>query len=449
MMRFAAALLIAVAACSSPGATIGEGWKKVLDTPPGPIEALDILFVIDNSGSMYNDQYALVTAAGDQLFAQLEAELGGMPDLHVGVISTDLGAGNYDISGCAEPGDNGRLLKGPPDGPECPGITGNFLSDVDDGQGGRLRNYQGALVDNFACLGRLGIEGCGFEQPLEAMKRALDGSNPENTGFMRPDALLLIAFLGDEDDCSAYDTGLFDTSQTELDSPLGPVSSYRCFEFGVVCDVDNPRVIGDKTGCEPREDSAYITPLADYVAFLDTLKPDPALVMLAGIVPPPGPVKVQVSDAQWFELAPACTPPPIPCPPEEPNCVQGPVQPAVRLDAIIHSFPTRYAFEPMCDDTMAAMLNRIARSTAGVMAADTCILGDNPLPADPTCRAFDVLGDARTAIPPCGDGDATCFAIVQDADRCGYTPSNLRVDVQRAAPPPTGTRLLVECLPGS
>ena len=42
------------------------------------------------------------------------------------------------------------------------------------------------------------------------MKRALDGSNPENEGFLRDDAFLAVIFVADEDDCSAFSRGVFD-----------------------------------------------------------------------------------------------------------------------------------------------------------------------------------------------------------------------------------------------
>ena len=450
MMRTMAAFLVLLSACTSQGANIGGGWHTVVDTPPEPIEAIDILFVIDNSGSMQNDQYALVSAAGQQLFAQLEVELGGMPDLHLGVVSTDLGAGPYPISGCTGTGDNGifQSARGDAAPVDCTGPTDSYIVDIDDGAGGRIRNYdpvQG-LAGTFSCIGRLGITGCGFEQPLEAMRRALDGTNPENAGFLRDDAFLLVVLLTDEDDCSAFDTAMFDTASTMPDDPLGALSSFRCFEYGVRCDPDNPRTLGAKQDCVTRDDSPYMTPVDDFAAFLATQKTDPSLVMLAGIVPPPGPVAVVGAQETGNPvLGEACTPPPIPCPPEEPDCSQGPVQPAVRLDAIIHSFPARYAFEPMCDDTTANMLSRIARTAAGVMAGDSCLLGDR-LPLDAACRAFDVVGNERTAIPPCGDGDGTCFLLVEDLGRCGYTPSRIRVHVQRNVPPPAGARLLVECL---
>jgi hypothetical protein len=40
-----------------------------------------------------------------------------------------------------------------------------------------------SLVDHgWDCLADVGDTGCGFEAPLEAMKRALDGSRPETPG---------------------------------------------------------------------------------------------------------------------------------------------------------------------------------------------------------------------------------------------------------------------------
>jgi len=445
MKHHPAVLLVLATACSSPHGSVGRGWRTVVDTPPEPIASLDILFVVDDSGSMDTDQYALVQTAGDQLFGQIEADLGHLPDLHVGVISTDVGAGPWPISSCEGQGDDGRL--DPLGALECPQLDGNFVVDVDDGAGGRTRNYTGTLGDVFSCMARLGTNGCGFEQPLEAMRRALDGSVAENDGFLRDDAMLLVVILTDEDDCSTADTSVFDTTSTSLDDQFGPLHSFRCFDFGVICDPDDPRTIGDKLDCVSREDSAYMFPVAGYVDFLHGLKPDPSMVMVAGIVPPAGPVAVVAgADTGIVELAGVCTPPPAPCSPEEPDCQRMPVGPAVRLHQFMHQFDARYVLEPMCDDAMAAMLSRIARTTAGVMAAETCLVGDAPAPAA-SCRAFDVLADgSRQAIPPCGGGDATCFAIGVDQDRCGYTATALRAHVDRAAPAPAGSRLQVECL---
>ena len=67
----------------------------------------------------------------------------------------------------------------------------------------RCRNFgEGDLADAMHDLTWVGMTGCGFEQPLEAMVRALD-DHPENAGFLRAGSLLAIWFYTDEDDCSA------------------------------------------------------------------------------------------------------------------------------------------------------------------------------------------------------------------------------------------------------
>jgi hypothetical protein len=59
----------------------------------------------------------------------------------------------------------------------------------------------------FSCIAQLGPDGCGYEQSLEAMYRALDPA--VNPGFIRDDAALAVLFITDEDDCSARDTSLY------------------------------------------------------------------------------------------------------------------------------------------------------------------------------------------------------------------------------------------------
>lgn len=62
------------------------------------------------------------------------------------------------------------------------------------------------------CIAPQGIDGSGFEQPLEAMWLGLDyARTPDNdeTGFLRPDASLLIVIITDEADCSTADFGIF------------------------------------------------------------------------------------------------------------------------------------------------------------------------------------------------------------------------------------------------
>jgi hypothetical protein len=411
-----------LAACSQDDASLGgeHEYHQVLDQAPEPTSDLDILFVVDDSGSMYRQQQLLVTEADASLFGELAFENDGvLPNLHVAVTSTSVQLGAYsDLGGCqAQDVDDGRFLGGA----SC-NIDGTFLTDVDDGAGGRVTNYTDSLSATFACQASLGVEGCGFEQPLQAMKLALDGSNAENADFLRDDAMLLVVFLTDEDDCSASDDALFDPA----DESLGPLSSFRCFEYGVVCDPDEPRAVGEKDRCAPREDSAYEQAVASYVDYLVGVKGDPSKVMVAGIF----------GSADGVDVEP------------DPNlpghlmlgdlCGGGDAtsaNPAVRLGAFTDAFPARDFFSDICAAPMDKSLSDIAHRISGVMQANACLLG--ALPAQPTCRAYaQSPGGARRELP------APTLAL--DQTQCGYTESKLAA-TEPAGMLQAGEHLLVDC----
>jgi len=239
---------------------------------------LDLLFVIDNSPSMADLQ--------DRIDAQLDgfmqalADLRyGFPDAHIGVVSADLGTGTRSVPGCTTDGDAGRFqstARGecePPDGTfiEATSADGELFGNVPDADGNgalEVADVQAA----FRCIARLGASGCGYEQPLEAARRALSCTEEgqcTNPGFLRESALLMIVFITDEDDCSAADDAAFDsTAPTE--------GGCRCFELGVECDA---------TGCAPNEDSPYLHPVRRYYDFFSYLKPR-GLVLLATVSGP-------------------------------------------------------------------------------------------------------------------------------------------------------------------
>jgi len=189
---------------------------------------VDILFVVDNSTSM-DDEQASLTTNFPKFINRLTTVQGGLPDVHLGVISSDVGIGPTFVQAQCKPGgDHGDLQNTPrPLGSGCP-VPNNgarFISDVaapgSDG-GTRIQNYNGgiaALPDVFKCIAQLGTLGCGFEHHLESMKEALDGTNTGNAGFLRDDAYLAVIILADEDDCSDKDPSLFDPNP-QLDTSL-------------------------------------------------------------------------------------------------------------------------------------------------------------------------------------------------------------------------------------
>jgi hypothetical protein len=203
-------------------------------TPP-----VDILLLIDTSGSVAQEQMVL-TAHFPELLEELvnptDADGDGRPDhpavtdIHVGVISHELGTAGYVFPSCVdEPGigDNGCLLATPNSAVGgCAPSYPNFL-DYDPASDPSYSPEM--LAQDFTCIGTLGTNGCGPERAFEAMERATT-TNVEprrcNEGFLRPDSVLVLIFEHDEDDCSPLPE--HPEMLDPYDSDLGPFL-LRCF----------------------------------------------------------------------------------------------------------------------------------------------------------------------------------------------------------------------------
>lgn len=260
---------VMVVALAGAGCGDGEGEPAPVET----FDGIDVLFVVNDSRAMVPLQERLGDHVAGFLDSLAAAE-GALPSLHVGVVSTE-------VTDSTVPG------------ALCPGRTGGELRPVDcltDGAFARSAdgNHAGTLADAAACMMQLGDLGCPFEQPLEAMRRALDGSVPGNDGFLRDDALLAVIFVTDEDDCSAADPYLFSQTTTQY----GQLSSYRCFAHGIRCDQPDSATPGPRTGCVPATDGP-LHPVDDYLAFLETRKGGRGRVVVGGLVPPSSPVQVR------------------------------------------------------------------------------------------------------------------------------------------------------------
>jgi hypothetical protein len=398
-----------VGACSGGPAS---GDRTDQDLPVLRSKGLDILFVIDTSSSMAQEQASLV-----QNFDRFMAVLGDLPgasSLHIGVVSTDLGAGPHGISGCDEQGQGG-VLQSTPRVPDCPAPQDAFLREVRRLDGTVERNFEGELAEAFSCIARLGAEGCGFEQPLEAMYRALDGSNPGNAGFLRETAHLAVVFITDEDDCSVFDDSLFAGAQDWEVDLMEPLSAMLCFESGVRCSPDTPGEPGVKTDCQPRQDSSHVHGVTRYVDFLKGLKADPDMVMVAGITGPAGPVEVIAGAGDGAELAPSC------------QSATSTALPPVRLAAFLDQFPQRSTHAPICDENLEDALVVVAQSMAEVLSYP-CLQGalhdtdgDPSNGVQPECLVSEVdqVSGTSTALPACNDpvtpGNAPCYVLEQDA----------------------------------
>jgi hypothetical protein len=160
---------------------------------------VDLLFVVDDSGSMYDEQDKL-TAAFPDFMATIDQQLvqeKGI-DYHVGVVSAEMaGSGMCILFLCAD-GHRGRLNH-----------KEDRLSCQADEPPGRWIEVGPVdqVSDQFKCIASM--EGQDFqEMPLEAMRAALTDRITDqegyNKGFLRDDALLVIAILTDEDDQSVW-----------------------------------------------------------------------------------------------------------------------------------------------------------------------------------------------------------------------------------------------------
>ena len=225
---------------------------------PPPTRDVDLLFVIDNSGSMLEEQAALATEVPRmiQILTTGDFDQDGSTDgpddftpveeLRVAVVTTDMGTGGVMVPTCSMPeGGEDGLFRTSSAGAGCRASYPSFLTFNSAGAGSSE-----AFAESVACVLQAGTTGCGFEQPLEAGLKALspgaptswtaaDFSAPEFLGggsghgdgahrdFLRDDSILGVIVLSDEADCSVSDPALFDAGSTTYAGPLG----VRCFEY--------------------------------------------------------------------------------------------------------------------------------------------------------------------------------------------------------------------------
>lgn len=265
------------------------------------VDKLDLLFMIDNSRSMADKQALLaqavpelvkrlvvprcVSKAGDtQARASLnEACPAGMApefpavrDIHVAVITSSLGAHGASSSSCgsrAETDDHARLLPSVREGLTSYNGTGFLAWDPDQRLKPAGERDAARLSEQFSqMVTKAGEVGCGYEASLEAWYRFLIDPEPplavavengqsvtqgidqevlaQRRAFLRPDSLVAIVMLTDENDCSIRDEGygymLANGSER-----------VRLIRARAVCDRDPndkcclPCSAGERDGCPP------------------------------------------------------------------------------------------------------------------------------------------------------------------------------------------------------
>jgi hypothetical protein len=386
--------------------TVGSGESSGDGDPSGDgdvstcVSALDILFVIDNSGSMSEKQARIATSV-PMLIDPLDAA--GV-DWRIGVTTTDSGnpwcdsttpeAGNLVLSSCKSRIDEFIFGEEPPAYNPCDACTLDKIEIVpttthyDSNAKPRLwvEKIGGAtnLADDvdpaaaLACFLPMGLNGCGFESQLESMYLSLaraQNVDDDEYGFLRPGASLLVVILSDEADCSYNDdyAQIFeqDGNRAFWSDPAAmfPTSAV-CWNAGVSCmgdpsDYDSCDPINkDVNGNEGVEDGAAVLhPLSRYLGRLDAIESkirelDPSgavrVSLIAGVASD-GSVHyadVDQTDPEyqdWFGIGPGCTAPP-PLGSVEPITA---VPPARMLDIATQTHGT---MRSVCDDEYGTAL---------------------------------------------------------------------------------------------
>ncbi|MBL9100018.1 MAG: VWA domain-containing protein [Myxococcales bacterium] len=236
---------------------------------------VDILFVIDNSGSMAEEQERV--AANFKAFIDVLEAPDVQANYRIGITTTDVGNprcsnttpenGSLVLQSCLDRVANGEFVTA--DGDFSTACTNNCSlsgADLTVAESGieqdasmakrkwiekinTVSNVRGtdSMVDAFKCFGPQGITGCGFESHLEAMYKALAAASDKNAknnyGFLRAQAILSIVFITDEVDCSFNPThkDIFINNKTFWWSPDDPApTSSLCWDAGVACDGSAP-----------------------------------------------------------------------------------------------------------------------------------------------------------------------------------------------------------------
>lgn len=192
---------------SSPGTATGSGSVPRLDLGTSPeshvvdtCEKVDVLYVIDNSGSMADEQETLIENF-DQFIGDMQVALQNVDSYHIAVTTTDDYAAyeklpfdppvNKSVQLCQQLG--GFVVESASGSCSPFGGGNNFITELDN------------LTQKFACVADVGVHGSPDEKPGAAMVRALElGAKADgcNAGFLRGDALLILVLLTDENDVS-------------------------------------------------------------------------------------------------------------------------------------------------------------------------------------------------------------------------------------------------------
>jgi len=282
-------------------------------------------------------------------------------------------------------------------------------------------------------MARVGDGGCGYEQPFKVARLALSGGMPGSAGFLRDEALLLVVFVTDEDDCSATSSALFSDEYADACSELGTLTSYRCFEHGVRChDGKGSRAFGERRNCRPDDSSPYVESVTAFADSLKRVKKHPGQVIVAGIYGKPNQITAipdeRVTSHKTPRLANVCG---------DGGAEGSGATPAVRMNALLAEFGGRASQSSICDEELSWAMRDVGLVTRDVAKRSHCLRGalvdvdGGALGVQPSCHAevasdVGTIVEKRAEVPPCDRADGSrCFTIDIDEYQCADTETHV------------------------
>jgi hypothetical protein len=206
------AFLAFASGCSKAGVAVNDNGDTSLgeETPPTPTgvvknyyffvkRSADILFVIDDSSSMSEEQ-ALLQSGFPTFTSALNALSGGTLDWHVAITSTDI-----STSGAGKQGDLLAFKNMP---------AGTYYLNSSMNTNDANTSFQDTVA--------LGIEGSTDERGIAAARMTAEREFNSTTsrGFIRPDTSFSVIVLSDEDERSSQDpTSAAYTKAEPIDLP--------------------------------------------------------------------------------------------------------------------------------------------------------------------------------------------------------------------------------------
>ncbi len=424
---------------------------------------VDILFVIDNSGSMAEEQALL--SANFKAFIDVLEHPEVNANYRIGITTTDSGnprcptttpeGGRLGLSSCVDRAanqefsfldedfsfacsdfcqkDDSQIKIKPTSTVEEPTAKPRTWLESIEGE----TNVEGvdSMVEAFQCFGPQGVAGCGLESHLESMYRALAASSDaksSNYGFLRDSAILSVVMITDETDCSLNPAAkeIFANNKVFWDDPANDVAptSATCWNAGVQCTGDG----GTYSEChaenydikgEPgaADADAVLLPISKYVEFLQGIEdakrmkgaPDTEVLvsLIAGVPRTYGegtPLVYQDSDDPDFQknfgIGPGCV-----LPSDDPLVDDQSAVPPVREREFAEAFEVdgERNLYSICQTDYSGALKAIADALVDQIkpaCMPSCVRDlDTSTPfADVDCQLFDALADGtRTEIVPC------------------------------------------------